>query len=585
MYTYKLFVLSLYLFLKDVGMKNYVIGLDYGTDSVRAVLIDTENGHEIASEVCYYKRWANKEYCNPAENQFRQHPLDHIEGLETTIKSVVSKGNVEPSQIKSICIDTTGSSPIPVTEDGTPLALTKGFEENPNAMMILWKDHTAINEANEINELAANWGGENFTKYEGGIYSSEWFWAKILHIAREDEAVRNAAYTWLEHCDLMTYLLIDNKDLKTFKRSRCAAGHKAMWHEDWNGLPPEEFLGELHPYLAQLRGKLYNETYTSDIAAGNLNQEWAAKLGLTTDTVIAVGTFDAHSGAVGAKIDEYTLVRVMGTSTCDILVADKEIIGNKTVRGICGQVDGSVIPGYIGLEAGQSAFGDVLAWFKETLSWPLDNLVYNSAVLSAEQKIQLKEEVESNFIKTLTQQAEAIPLAESIPTALDWVNGRRTPDANQGLKSAFSNISLGTKAPHIFKALINSICFGSKKIVDRFEEEGVRIDSVIGIGGVARKSPFIMQTLANVLNKPIKVAASDQAPALGAAIYAAVAAGIYPNVIEASKKMGSDFESEYFPEADKIDTYQELMDSYSELSEFIETSIEKKIFQKETTTK
>lgn len=552
-------------------MKNYVIGLDYGSDSVRAVLIDTENGQELASDVCHYKRWKNKQYCNPSINQFRQHPLDHIEGLESTIKNIVTASKVDPSLIKSICIDTTGSSPVPVTENGTPLALTAEFAENPNAMMVLWKDHTAINEANEINELAATWGGENFTKYEGGIYSSEWFWAKILHIAREDEAVKNAAYTWLEHCDLMTYLLIDNKDLKTFKRSRCAAGHKAMWHEDWNGLPPEEFLGKLHPYLAQLRGKLYDETYTSDLVAGTLNQEWATKLGLTTDTIIAVGTFDAHSGAVGAKIDEYALVRVMGTSTCDIMVASKEAVGSKTVKGICGQVDGSVIPGYIGLEAGQSAFGDVLAWFKDTLSWPLDNLVYNSAILSDEQKVQLKEEVESNFIKTLTEQAEVIPLSESIPTALDWVNGRRTPDANQGLKSAMTNLSLGTKAPHIFKALINSICFGSKKIVDRFEEEGVRIDSVIGIGGVARKSPFIMQTLANVLNKPIKVCASDQAPALGAAIYAAVAAGIYPNVIEASKKMGSDFESEYFPQSDQVETYKELMDSYSELAQFVES--------------
>ncbi len=547
-------------------MKNYVIGLDYGTDSVRAVLIDVENGHEIASDVCHYKRWKKQEFCDASINQFRQHPLDHIEGLETTIKTVVASSNIAPIQIKGICIDTTGSSPVPVTADGTPLALTKGFENNPNAMMVLWKDHTGINEANEINELAANWGGENFTKYEGGIYSSEWFWAKILHISRQDEAVKNAAYTWMEHCDLMTYLLIDNKDLKSFKRSRCAAGHKAMWHEDWNGLPPEEFLSQLHPYLAALRGKLYDETYTSDLVAGNLSQEWATRLGLTTNTVIAVGTFDAHSGAVGAKIDEHTLVRVMGTSTCDIIVSSKEVIGVNTVRGICGQVDGSVIPGYIGLEAGQSAFGDLLAWFKDTLSWPLDNLVLNSAILSDDQKEKLSAEISANFIKKLTEQAEAIPLSESIPTALDWINGRRTPDADQGLKSAISNLSLGTKAPHIFKALINAICFGSKKIVDRFEEEGVRIDSVIGIGGVARKSPFIMQTLANVLNKPIKVAASDQAPALGAAIYAAVAAGIYPNVIEASKKMGSDFESEYFPEKDKVTEYARLMKAYEQLS-------------------
>nr|WP_315190594.1 ribulokinase [uncultured Flavobacterium sp.] len=554
-------------------MKNYVIGLDYGTDSVRAVLIDTENGQELASNVCHYKRWANKEFCNASINQFRQHPLDHIEGLESTIKYVVQNGAVEPSLIRSICIDTTGSSPVPMTEDGTPLALTKGFENNPNAMMVLWKDHTSINEANEINELAANWGGENFTKYVGGIYSSEWFWAKILHIARQDEAVKNAAYTWMEHCDLMTYLLIDNKDLKTFKRSRCAAGHKAMWHADWNGLPDSEFLGKLHPYLAALRGRLYDETYTSDVVAGNLSAAWATRLGLTTDTVIAVGTFDAHSGAVGAKIEENTLVRVMGTSTCDILVGSHEAVGNKTVRGICGQVDGSVIPGYIGLEAGQSAFGDLLAWYKELLLWPTENLVATSTLLTDAQKVQLKAELSDNLIIKLTAEAEKIPLSESVPIALDWINGRRTPDANQEIKSAISNLSLGTKAPHLFKSLVNAICFGSKKIVDRFEEEGVKINSVIGIGGVARKSPFIMQTLANVLNKPIKVAASDQAPALGAAIYAAVAAGIYPNVIEASQKMGSDFESEYFPQLDKVAAYHKLLLAYDQLSAFADPSI------------
>jgi L-ribulokinase len=556
-------------------MKNYVIGLDYGSDSVRAVLIDTENGQELASNVCDYKRWKNKEYCNAAINQFRQHPLDHIEGLETTIKYVVENSKVDPSLIRSICIDTTGSSPVPVAEDGTPLALTKGFEHNPNAMMVLWKDHTAINEANEINELAVNWGGENFTKYEGGIYSSEWFWAKILHVARQDEAVKKAAYTWMEHCDLMTYLLIDNKDLKSFKRSRCAAGHKAMWHEDWNGLPPEEFLEKLDPYLASLRGRLYDETYTSDLVAGHLNQEWATRLGLSTDTVIAVGTFDAHSGAVGAKIEEHTLVRVMGTSTCDIIVDTKESIGTKTVRGICGQVDGSVIPGFIGLEAGQSAFGDVLAWYKELLLWPTENLLAASTLLTDEQKEQLKAEISDNLIKQLTIEAEKIPLSESVPVALDWINGRRTPDANQELKSAIANLSLGTKAPHVFKSLVNAICFGSKKIVDRFEEEGVRIDTVIGIGGVARKSPFIMQTLANVLNKPIKVALSDQAPALGAAIYAAVAAGIYPNVIEAAQKMGSPFESEYAPQLDKVAAYNKLLLAYDQLSAYADPSIKK----------
>ena len=556
-------------------MNNYVIGLDYGSDSVRAVLIDTENGMELASDVHWYQRWKNGKYCKPTINQFRQHPLDHIEGLEKTIKTVVSESKVSPESVKGICIDTTGSSPIPVTKDGTPLALVDGFKENPNAMMVLWKDHTAIQEANEINELAVNWGGANFTKYEGGIYSSEWFWAKILHIVREDVEVKKAAYTWMEHCDLMTYILVGNKDLLAFKRSRCAAGHKAMWHTDWGGLPPKKFLRQLDPRLADLRDNLYEETYTSDEIAGYLTQEWADTLGLTTETVIAVGTFDAHSGAVGAKIEENALVRVMGTSTCDIIVSSRENIGTKTVKGICGQVDGSVIPGMIGLEAGQSAFGDVLAWFMDVLSWPMDNLVMTSDIITDAQKEKLKEEIETNFIKKLSEQAEEIPLSESIPSALDWINGRRTPDADQELKSAMMNLSLGTKAPHIFKALINAICFGSKKIVDRFEEEGVKIDTVIGIGGVARKSPFIMQTLANVLNRPIKVVASDQAPALGAAIYASVAAGVYNNVIEASKHMGSDFEAEYFPESTSISEYEKLMASYGELGAFVE-SIKKK---------
>lgn len=564
---------------KQEEMKKYVIGLDYGTDSVRAVLIDTENGAELASEVHMYQRWQKNLFCDPINNQFRQHPLDHIEGLERTIKSVVSTSEVNPTAVVGICIDTTGSSPIPVAEDGTPLALVKGFEENPNAMMVLWKDHTAIKEAGEINKLAANWGGEDFTKFEGGIYSSEWFWAKILHIVRKDEAVKNAAHTWMEHCDLMTYLLIDNKDLKSFKRSRCAAGHKAMWHESWDGLPSEAFLSKLHPYLASLRNNLYNETYTSDIVAGNLSAKWAEKLGLTTDTVVAVGTFDAHSGAVGAKIDEHVLVRIMGTSTCDIMISSPDVIGENTVNGICGQVNGSVIPGLIGLEAGQSAFGDVLAWFKDTLSWPIDNLVMKSEIISDAQKELLQAEIDANFIRTLTAQAENIPLSDAIPIALDWINGRRTPDANQELKSAMTNLSLGTKAPHIFKALVNAICFGSKMIVDRFESEGIKINTVIGIGGVARKSPFIMQTLANVLNMPIKVAESDQAPALGAAIYAAVAAGVYDNVIEASQIMGSDFEAEYFPQTDQVKKYETILESYKLLGGFIEAMVISKNYE------
>ena len=431
----------------------YVIGLDFGSDSVRSVLVDASNGATLGSKVHWYKRWKEGKYCDPAANRFRQHPLDHIEGMEFTISEVVKEAGIPADSVKGICIDTTGSSPIPVNEAGTALSLLPEFAENPNGMMVLWKDHTAIKEADEINELARSWGGEDFTKFEGGIYSSEWFWAKILHIAREDEAVKNAAHSWVEHCDLMTYMLIGEPELSTFKRSRCAAGHKAMWHESWGGLPADEFLSKLDPYLTKLKSNLFTETYTSDEVAGNLSQEWADKLGLTTDCVVAVGTFDAHSGAVGAEVEENTLVRVMGTSTCDIIVSSNDVIGTNCVAGICGQVDGSVIPGMVGLEAGQSAFGDVLAWFKNLISWPLDNLLTFN--LSAEQI----EEIKNDIIAELSKQAESTPVSESAPIALDWVNGRRTPDANQNLKAAIVNLSLGTTAPHIFRALVEAICW------------------------------------------------------------------------------------------------------------------------------
>jgi len=533
-------------------------------------LLNADTGAEIASRVHEYARWKERAFCEPAKNKYRQHLLDHIEGLEATIKGVLRQSDIAPETVRGICVDTTGSSPIPVTQEGTPLCLVDGFRENPNAMMVLWKDHTAIAEAEEINQLARTWGGTDYTKYEGGIYSSEWFWAKILHVIREDEAVREAAYSWVEHCDLMTHILIGHTDIHVLKRSRCAAGHKAMWHEDWDGLPPKDFLAQLHPYLADLRDHLYTDSYTSDTVAGHLSPDWAKRTGLTTDTVIAVGTFDAHAGAVGAGVEPHSLVRVMGTSTCDIMVADEKAIGTNCVRGICGQVNGSVIPGMVGLEAGQSAFGDLLAWFKDVLQWPVDNLLADSTVLNEDLKKQLIAEIDQQMIGKLSRAAEQIPLSESLPVALDWINGRRTPDADQSLKTAIAGLSLGTKAPHLFQALVHAICFGSKKIVERFEEEGVPIKKVIGIGGVARKSPYIMQTLANVLNRPIIVAESDQAPALGAAIYAATAAGLFPSVLAASQKLASAYEAEYQPQGDAVAVFEGLMKKYEVLSDFVE---------------
>ncbi len=554
---------------------SYVIGLDFGTDSVRSVLIDAATGAEAGSRVAWYPRWQSGAYCEPAANQFRQHPLDHLEAMTASITELLAAAEAPPAAVKAICVDTTGSSPVPLDREGRPLAFHDAFAANPNAMMVLWKDHTAIAEADEVNRVARSWGGEDFTKYEGGIYSSEWFWAKILHIVRNDPEVRASAWTWMEHCDLMPYLLCGSPPLHTFKRSRCAAGHKAMWHPSWGGLPPKDFLNRFDPYLGDLRERLYDKTYTSDEVAGTLSPDWAERLGLTTGTVIAVGTFDAHAGAVGAQIGENTLVRVMGTSTCDIIVSSNPELDERTVRGICGQVEGSVIPQLMGLEAGQSAFGDVLAWFKGVILEPLYEALPESKILPAETRKQLLAELEDTLIARLSAQAESLPVDEHMPVALDWINGRRTPDADQSLKAAIMGLNLGTGAVHIFKALVEAICFGSRKIVDRFEQEGVVIREVVGIGGVAKKNAFVMQTLANVLDRPIKVAVSEQAPALGAAMYAAVAGGLHPDVSAAQKAMGSGFEKTYFPEAEKVPVYEQLYQRYSKLAGFVEQTTQR----------
>jgi len=471
--------------------------------------------------------------------------------------------------VVGISVDTTGSTPVAVDEKGIPLSLTPGFEENPNAMFVLWKDHTAIQEANEINELSKKWEVD-FTRFEGGIYSSEWFWSKLLHVIREDAGVFRAAYSWVEHCDWIPALLTGNTNPKTLKRSRCAAGHKAMWHEEFGGLPAEEFLVELDPMLSGLRDRLYKETFTCDIASGKLTPEWAKKLGLSTDVVVGVGAFDAHLGAVGAEIKPYYVSKVMGTSTCDMLIAPLEEVGDKLVNGICGQVDGSIVSGMLGLEAGQSAFGDIYAWFKRILEFPVTNIIAETNLVDEETKQKIIDETSDKIIAKLSAEAEKIPIAESGIVALDWMNGRRTPDANQALKGAITGLNLGSDAPRIFRALVESTAFGSKAINDRFVEEGIRIDGVIALGGVAKKSPFVMQIVADVLNMPIKVARSEQACALGTAMAAAVAAGVYSNISEAQKNMGSGIEKEFHPIPENVGKYKELYEKYRKFGEFVE---------------
>lgn len=555
--------------------QKFLIGVDFGTDSVRALLVSSE-GQVIQSSVQNYTRWANGEFCDSGENRYRQHPLDYIESLEAVLKDVLDGlSEKEKKQVKGISVDTTGSTPVAVNKKGTPLALCSGFEENPNAMFILWKDHTAVDEAGEINKLAKNRDGPDYTRFVGGVYSSEWFWAKILHTLRVDKKVRDAAYSWAEHCDWITYELTGGKDVHEMKRSRCAAGHKAMWNEQFEGLPSETFLKALDPLLGGLREKLYRSTQTSDTSAGLLSQKWADKLGLPGRVTVGVGAFDAHMGAVGGEIKPYYLSKVMGTSTCDMLVVPRSDLDDSCVHGICGQVDGSVIPGMIGLEAGQSAFGDLYAWFNSLLLWPLQVLESEEHFFNTENGKHLQQEIRTKTLEKLSEQASRLGVDPDDPVALDWLNGRRTPDANQKLTMGIEGLTLGTSAPQIFKTIVEASCFGAKAIVERFEVEGVPIKGVIGLGGVAKKSPYVMQTLATVLNRPIDIVSSEHTCALGSAMFAAVASGTHSTIENAMDAMGSGFETTYEPDQSKSEVYKVLFDRYKKLGAYEERRVER----------
>ena len=540
--------------------QSYVIGVDFGTDSVRSVLVNAGDGQETASAVFYYPRWKEGLHCNPSVNQFRQHPLDYIEGLESTITACLLKAGKEiASKVRAISVDTTGSTPVAVDEAGTPLSLLPGFESNPNAMFILWKDHTATGEAAEINQHAQKFS-VNFLRYVGGIYSSEWFWAKLLHILREDEAVREKLYSFVEHCDWIPYLLTGKHDVHQMKRGVCSAGHKALWAREFGGLPPEDFFNTLDPLLDGYASRLFKDTYTADKPAGTLSGEWAARLGLSTDVVVGVGAFDAHMGAVGGQIEPYHLSKVMGTSTCDMLVIPEKEADGKLVKGICGQVPGSIIPGMLGLEAGQSAFGDVYAWFRNLITWPVKLLSLDEAT---------REELSDKIIMKLSEEAGTIPLSENDELAIDWLNGRRTPDADQLLKAAIINLNLASDAPRIFKALVEATCFGAKAIVERFIDQGVPVKGLIGLGGVAKKSPYVMQVMADVMNMPIRIHQSEQTCAAGAAMFAATAAGIYEKVEDAMHALGQGFDKTYVPNATRAELYEKRYQRYKELGAFI----------------
>ena len=526
----------------------YTIGMDYGTNSVRCVIVDIADGREVGTAIYNYPTGqAGIILDRNDHNLARQNPADYVKGIEVTIKKAITlaKKNdkkFRPEAVIGIGVDTTGSTPLPVDKDGTPLSMKPEFKKNPNAYAWLWKDHTGHAEAAEITELAKKEHPEYLAKC-GQVYSSEWFFSKILHCLRTDPKVFEAAYSWVECCDYVPAVLTGTERPEVIKRSRCAAGHKAMFNDTWGGLPAKDFLAKLDPKLGQLRDRLYNKTWTVETEAGKLTEQWAQKLGLKTGITVAVGAFDAHLGAVGSGIAPGKLVKIIGTSTCDMLVAEsgKPLAD---IPGICGIVDGSILPGYFGLEAGQSAVGDIFNWFV--------NYIQPGGKSAGSHN-------------TLTKKAAKLKPGQSGLLALDWNNGNRTILVDQRLTGLLLGQTLHTKSEEIYRVLIEATAFGALTIINRFEEYGVKVSEVINCGGIAEKNQLLMQIYADVTGREMKVSRSAQSCALGAAIAAAVTAGGYKNFTEAQAAMCGIKKTTYKPKPENRAIYKKLYALYKQL--------------------
>ncbi|NMB45398.1 MAG: ribulokinase [Firmicutes bacterium] len=548
-------------------MKNgrFALGFDYGTNSVRALVVDIATGEEVGTSVYNYQAGVDGVIVDPVDpNVARQDPRDYLDGLEAAGRGAIreaqaNRKDFSPDQIIGIGVDTTGSTPMPVDAHGIPLGLDPRFVDNPNAMAWLWKDHTSYEEAGAITARAAEIRPQFLAKV-GGAYSSEWFWSKIWHCLKVDPEVSDAAYTWVELADIIPGLLTGTVAPDKLKRGVCAAGHKAMFNSNWSGYPDKEFLVSLEPRLGRIRESLPNTAYTAGERAGLLTEEWAERLGLKAGIAVSVGAFDAHMGAVGAGVKEGTLVKIIGTSTCDVAVASLKT-GLPDVPGICGIVEGSVLPDHYGLEAGQSAVGDIFNWF------------VNHCVPASYQEEAKQQGMDIHQL--LTKKAQKQQPGESGLLALDWNNGNRTILVDVRLSGLMLGQTLQTRPEEMYRALIEGTAYGSRVIIERLEEYGVHIEEVINCGGIAEKNEMLMQIYADVTNRTMKISRSAQTPALGAAMFAAVAAGPenggHAAVEAAQAAMGGLKERQFEPIPTNVKTYNKLFGMYKELHDIFGT--------------
>ena len=533
---------------------SYTIGLDYGTNSVRTLIVNVANGREIATAVWGYEHGQAGVILARDPNLARQHPADYVKGAEVTIKKALAEARrsvkgFSPDQVIGIGVDTTGSTPLPVDAQGQPLAFQKKFATNPAAMAWLWKDHTGVAEAAEITEVARQMRPQYLAKC-GGTYSSEWFFSKILHCLRTDHNVFDAAYTWVECADWIPAMLTGTEAPDKLSVGVCAAGHKAMYNDGWGGYPDAEFLAKLDPKLGELRSRLRPQAFAIDRSVGGLTPEWAKRTGLRAGIPVAVGAFDAHLGGVGSGIGPGALVKIIGTSTCDMMVVPE---GQRLadVPGLCGIVSGSILPGFYGLEAGQSAVGDIFNWFVNYLQ-PGGRKLGSHEALSAD--------------------AAKLAPGESGLLALDWNNGNRTILVDQRLTGLLLGQTLYTTPAEIYRALIEATAFGALTIINRFEEYGVKVDQVVNCGGIAEKNALVMQIYADVTGRPMKVSRSAQTCALGAAIAGAVVGGAYRDYAAAQKKMTGLKPRVFKPNAKNHAVYKRLYTLYRALHDALGTT-------------
>lgn len=550
-------------------MKKLVIGVDFGSDSSRAVVVDALTGERLGIGECEYPRWSQGLYCNPAKNIFRQHPQDYLDALKSCVKNALAMAGPEAGKsVAAMAVDTTGSTPVPVNEEGIPLSMFPEFAENPDAMFYMWKDHSSNEEAEEVNHAFASWGKEDFTRYQGR-YSAEWFWAKILHAKRTAPEVCEKAVSWVEHSDWIPALLAGKTAPSVISRNATGAGHKAYWHSEYGGLPAREILEKLDPYLAYIADG-YTEPKKAGTVIGTITPQWAEEFGINPDTIIGVGVFDAHAAAIGAGISPRYFVKVVGTSTVDMIIGDKDILKGKDTKDLCNQAEDTIVPGYVGTESGQAAFGDMFSWFRKVLMWSVRDFLSDMKELPEQRKQELEESYYRKMIARISKEAENLEPDPDL-VVLDWFNGRRYPKNDNKAKSMFTGLHLGTTAPQIYVALSMAAVFGSRRIFDMFTATGVQMDGVIVMGGIAKKSPYIMQMLADVIKRPIHVSDDDQCSASGAAMCAATAAGFYPGILEANQAMAKGFCKTYVPNPEKAEKYEMLYQKYLALAEHQET--------------